>query len=108
MPRTDATDETAEAAGQTEAEVVSQAEEMAQASAEQPAAEAVTASPEAAAAEVPSAPQTYVVQSGDSLSAISEKVYGDAKHWDTIYEHNKETIGDDPNVIQPGQELSIP
>lgn len=54
-----------------------------------------------------SAPQTYVVQAGDSLSAISEKVYGDASHWKTIFEHNKDKI-DDPDVIQPGQELVIP
>ena len=60
-----------------------------------------------AATEALSAPQTYVVQAGDSLSAISLKVYGDAKYWDTIFEHNKDKISD-PNVIHPGQELVIP
>ena len=53
------------------------------------------------------APATYVVQAGDSLSAISEKVYGDVKYWSTIFEHNKDKISD-PNVIHPGQELLIP
>lgn len=60
-----------------------------------------------AVAEAPSAPQTYIVQAGDSLSAISEKVYGDAKHWDTIFAHNRDKISD-PNLIHPGQELLIP
>ena len=67
--------------------------------AEEPPAEAV--------AEAPSAPQTYIVQAGDSLSAISEKVDGDAKHWDTIFAHNRDKISD-PNLIHPGQELLIP
>ena len=61
----------------------------------------------AAAEETPAAPQTYVVQDGDSLSGISEKIYGDAKHWTTIFEHNKDKISD-PNVIHAGQELIIP
>lgn len=68
------------------------------------AAEEPTAEP---VAEAPSAPQTYIVQAGDSLSAISEKVYGDAKHWDTIFAHNRDKISD-PNLIHPGQELLIP
>ena len=65
------------------------------------------AADEALVAEAPSAPQTYIVQAGDSLSAISEKVYGDAKHWDTIFAHNRDKISD-PNLIHPGQELLIP
>ena len=70
-------------------------------------AEAAATSEAAPAADAPSAPQTYVVQAGDSLSAISEKMYGDTKYWDTIFEHNKDKISD-PNMIQPGQELVIP
>ena len=70
-------------------------------------APAVAATEAAAAEEAPAAPQTYVVQAGDSLSAISEKIYGDAKHWTTIFEHNKDKISD-PNVIHAGQELIIP
>ena len=62
---------------------------------------------EAPADAPPSAAQTYVVQAGDSLSSISQKVYGDAKYWDTILFHNKEKISD-PNLIYPGQELVIP
>jgi nucleoid-associated protein YgaU len=52
--------------------------------------------------------QVYVVKSGDSLSKIAKELMGDAKRWPEIYELNKELIGDDPNVIHPGQELKIP
>ena len=62
---------------------------------------------EAPADALPPAPQIYVVQAGDSLSSISEQLYGDAKYWDTILFHNKDKISD-PNLIYPGQELVIP
>ncbi len=52
--------------------------------------------------------QVYVVQAGDSLSKIAKKLMDDAKRWPEIYELNKELIGDDPNLIHPGQELKIP
>jgi nucleoid-associated protein YgaU len=50
----------------------------------------------------------HVVVSGDTLSAIAKKYYGDAGKYMKIYEANKATIGDDPNLIQPGMELVIP
>jgi nucleoid-associated protein YgaU len=51
--------------------------------------------------------KTYVVQSGDSLSKIAEKVYGDSGRWQEIFDANKDQIAD-PNAIRPGQELLIP
>ncbi len=50
---------------------------------------------------------TYVVQAGDSLSAIAQKFYGDAKRWTEIWEANKDKVKD-PNRILVGQELRIP
>ncbi len=50
----------------------------------------------------------YTVQSGDSLSKIAKKHYGDAKAWTKIYQSNKATIGDNPDLIRPGQRLVIP
>ena len=50
---------------------------------------------------------TYVVQAGDSLSAIALKYYGDAKRWTEIWEANKDKVPD-PNLIAVGQELRIP
>ena len=41
---------------------------------------------------------TYVVQAGDSLSAIAQKFYGDANRWTEIWEANKDKVPD-PNRI---------
>ena len=51
---------------------------------------------------------TYVVRSGDSLSKIARRHYGDAKLWPRIYEANLEVIGKNPDLIQPGQTLVLP
>lgn len=53
------------------------------------------------------AKRTYTVKSGDSLSAIAAREYGDAGAWRRIYEANRDKI-DDPDLIHPGQELTIP
>lgn len=49
----------------------------------------------------------YTVKSGDSLSAIARREYGDAGEWRRIYEANRDLIKD-PDLIHPGQELKIP
>jgi nucleoid-associated protein YgaU len=51
--------------------------------------------------------KTYVVVKGDSLSKIAQREYGDANKWRTIFEANKDLIND-PDLIYPGQELTIP
>lgn len=51
--------------------------------------------------------RTYTVQSGDSLSAISKRFYGNANDYMKIFEANRDTLKD-PNKIQPGQQLVIP
>ena len=51
--------------------------------------------------------QSYTVQSGDSLSKIAKRVYGDANKWHTIYEANRDTIKN-PDLIHPGQVLTLP
>jgi len=51
--------------------------------------------------------RTYVVVSGDSLSKIAKRQYGDAQKWPKIYEANRDIIKD-PDLIYPGQELRIP
>lgn len=47
---------------------------------------------------------TYTVQAGDSLSKIGSH-YGVS--WQKIFEANRDKL-DDPDKIQPGQELTIP
>jgi nucleoid-associated protein YgaU len=51
--------------------------------------------------------ETYEVKSGDSLSKIAKRVYGDAKAWRKIFEANTDIIKD-PDKIFPGQKLKIP
>jgi len=51
--------------------------------------------------------QTHTVQSGETLSIIAHKVYGDANAWRRIYEANKATLPS-PGSVRPGQVLIIP
>lgn len=57
-----------------------------------------------------SIPQNYTVISGDSLWKIAKKLLGDGSRWYEIYTYNnnKSIIGGNPNLIYPGQVLSIP
>ncbi|MCI4670247.1 MAG: LysM peptidoglycan-binding domain-containing protein [Bacteroidia bacterium] len=49
----------------------------------------------------------HVVESGESLSLIAKKYSGDPMKYTAIFEANKDILKD-PNVIHPGQELTIP
>ena len=53
------------------------------------------------------ATKVYTVVSGDSLSKIAKREYGDANAWKRIFEANRDIIKD-PDKIQPGQKLKIP
>jgi LysM repeat protein len=53
-------------------------------------------------------PTQYEVQPGDTLSYIAKQYLGDAGRWHEIYDANTDVIGDNPNVIIPGQVLNIP
>lgn len=44
----------------------------------------------------------YVVVPGDTLSEIGDALGID---WHVLYENNRDVIGDNPNLIHPGQEL---
>ncbi|MFJ2428526.1 peptidoglycan-binding protein LysM [Pseudomonas sp. NPDC087804] len=56
---------------------------------------------------VATAAQFVVVKSGDTLSAISLRVYGDANKYQKIFDANKPMLKD-VNKIYPGQTLRIP
>ena len=47
----------------------------------------------------------YVVQPGDTLGKIAAKY---CTTWNAIYNINRDTIGSNPNVIQPGMVLTVP
>jgi nucleoid-associated protein YgaU len=57
---------------------------------------------------VPTKTKTYTVDKGDNLSAIAKQELGDANRWREIYELNKDVIGNNPDLIQPGMELKLP
>jgi nucleoid-associated protein YgaU len=72
-----------------------------------PAAEEVPApapEPEPAPAPEPAA-RTYTVESGDTLWAISERFYGDGSKYQVIADASGIS---NPDLIQPGQVLTIP
>ena len=53
---------------------------------------------------------SYTVQEGDTLTSIADRAYDDssATAWMRIYNANKSVIGDNPNLIRPGEVLYIP
>ncbi|MFJ7198670.1 MULTISPECIES: transglycosylase family protein [unclassified Streptomyces] len=55
---------------------------------------------------VPGKRESYTVARGDSLSAIAaaKQIRGG---WQHLYTQNREVVGDDPDLILPGQRLSL-
>ena len=82
-----------------------------------PAQTAVTASPvqqtrpsaqvQTTAPDPSSAPRSYTVKSGDSLSSISRSVYGTPSRWIDIYQANRDRLSSE-NALKVGQDLRIP
>ncbi|MFF7813183.1 transglycosylase SLT domain-containing protein [Streptomyces sp. NPDC007945] len=54
----------------------------------------------------PAAPRAYTVVKGDSLSLIAHRK-GIQGGWKSLYQANREAVGDDPSLIHPGLELTI-
>jgi nucleoid-associated protein YgaU len=50
---------------------------------------------------------TYVVKSGDNLSKIAKRFYGDPSKWKKIHAANSDKIPN-PDLIHPGLQLTIP
>jgi len=49
----------------------------------------------------------YTIVSGDSLSRIAKKYYGNAMDYPKLFDANREVIKD-PDLIYPGQKIRIP
>ncbi|MFH0878397.1 MAG: LysM peptidoglycan-binding domain-containing protein [Lentisphaerota bacterium] len=84
--------------------------------AEKPDAPASVAAASAASVQAPPVPspkpaqpavQTYVVQSGDTLSSISTRMYRDPTKWKVIYDANRNVLVS-PQSVKVGQTLMIP
>lgn len=56
----------------------------------------------------PAASQTYTVVKGDCLWNIAKRFYGNGSKYTVIYDANRGVIGGNPNLIYPGQVLTIP
>lgn len=56
----------------------------------------------------PASPTTYTVKKGDCLWKIAKQFYGNGSAYTKIYEQNKGVVGGNPNLIYPGQVLTIP
>lgn len=53
-------------------------------------------------------PKTYTVVRGDCLWNIAKRFYGNGAQYTKIYNANRGVIGGNPNLIYPGQVLTIP
>lgn len=63
---------------------------------------------EETASPAPAAAQTYTVVKGDCLWTIAKRFYGNGSRYTVIYDANRSVIGGNPNLIHPGQVLTIP
>lgn len=52
--------------------------------------------------------RTYTVVEGDWLIKIAGEQLGDEDRWREIYDLNRELIGDNPDLIHPGQVFRLP
>lgn len=50
----------------------------------------------------------YIVKKGDCLWSIAKACSGNGKNWKKLYNLNKKVIGKNPNLIYPGQKLTLP
>ncbi|ADE14824.1 copper-translocating P-type ATPase [Nitrosococcus halophilus Nc 4] len=55
----------------------------------------------------PATPKTVTVQSGDTLSRIAERIYGDPMQWRLIYDANRDQL-ENPDQIRVGMKLTLP
>ena len=56
----------------------------------------------------PGQPRRYVIKTGDTLSEIARRFYGDPRLASKVHDANRHVIGNNANLIFPGQVLKIP
>jgi len=52
-------------------------------------------------------PDTYIIEDGDTLWLIADKLYGDGERWQEIYDANLDILAS-PDAIVVGQTLKVP
>jgi nucleoid-associated protein YgaU len=52
--------------------------------------------------------KTYTVKKGDTLWGIAKQYLGNGSRYPEIYNLNRNIIGNNPNLIKPGQVLTLP
>ncbi|MCU0568846.1 MAG: LysM peptidoglycan-binding domain-containing protein [Oculatellaceae cyanobacterium Prado106] len=52
--------------------------------------------------------KVYATKAGDAVFTIAQRFYGNMKHWNIIYDMNRDVIGDNPNHLEVGLLLLIP
>lgn len=51
--------------------------------------------------------EQYTVKSGDTLWGIAQRFLGNGADWQELYTWNRATVGGNPNLIYPGETLTI-
>jgi nucleoid-associated protein YgaU len=68
----------------------------------------VVTRPAPSAQPAPQPARTYIVRTGDTLTGIALRFYGNSELWTTIFNANRRVVGSDPNEVIPGTRLVIP
>lgn len=50
----------------------------------------------------------YVIQEGESLAQIAQRVYGNSSQWSVIFYANQDRLGASATLLVPGQAITIP
>jgi hypothetical protein len=74
----------------------------------QPSTGGAKPEPEEPARPTPPPAKTYTVVRGDTLWGIAQKLLGSGSRYTEIHAVNRDVIGSNPNLIYPGQVLTIP
>lgn len=71
------------------------------------AAPPIATSPEPEPGAAPTAGSVWTVKDGDTLSAIANALHL-AGGFEPLYQSNRQIIGEDPDLLLPGQQLHLP
>lgn len=50
----------------------------------------------------------YIIQEGETLAGIAQRVYGDSSQWSLIFYANQDRLGSNTTLLVPGQAVRVP